>query len=122
MDYSYLNQAGFDPAMSAAVAAADNSFYGDLVRLSLLKKMQGPEKNETNVSDLMPNCRIYDGWSICSHHGKIPHSLIDEVRSKRLQSPARYGVTLTMWRNWLETSGASQICHKRFRLIHGVKL
>jgi hypothetical protein len=31
MDYSYLNQAGFDPAMSAAVAAADNSFYGDLV-------------------------------------------------------------------------------------------
>ena len=33
MDYSYLNQAGFDPAMSAAVAAADNSFYGDLVSL-----------------------------------------------------------------------------------------
>jgi len=31
MDYSYLNQAGFDPAMSAAVAVADNSFYGDLV-------------------------------------------------------------------------------------------
>jgi hypothetical protein len=34
MDYSYLNQAGFDPAMSAAVAAADNSFYGDLVNLT----------------------------------------------------------------------------------------
>ncbi len=33
MDYSYLNQAGFDPAMSAAVAAADNSFYGDLVSI-----------------------------------------------------------------------------------------
>jgi hypothetical protein len=42
MDYSYLNQAGFDPAMSAAVAAADNSFYGDLVNslnLFQLKKV-----------------------------------------------------------------------------------
>lgn len=31
MDYSYLNQAaGFDPAMTSAMADASNSFYGDL--------------------------------------------------------------------------------------------
>ena len=30
MDYSYLNQTTFDPAMTSAMAAADNSFYGDL--------------------------------------------------------------------------------------------
>ena len=39
MDYSYLNQANFDPAMTSAMAAADNSFYGDLSGCSSTSSM-----------------------------------------------------------------------------------
>lgn len=78
MDYSYLNQAGFDPAMSAAVAAADNSFYGDLVRkLDLFERFS--KYNEFCFWTSRPHVQVLVQWWVAN----MPPRWADTTRHRR---------------------------------------